>query len=225
LSSLLKRKGNCVVGFFLLLFVFAVIDAQAGEKRPGAVLLAIVPFQSVEPDAEGGDSVKSPLSGAIYFGSKILKGQEAVVEEIFTAVMKRIERLEIIERDRVAGIYRRLSAESLKAPLLEILKKTGVESGADFLAVGHVFRYVERIGYDYSVEKPASVAFEISFIRLSDGKIIWRGVFDKTQKSLMEDLFQISSFFRSGGKWLSAYELTRQGMEEVLKTFVGFDNP
>lgn len=223
--SLRGKKRSGIVWFLVVLFLVAAIDAEADEKRPGDTLLAIVPFQSVEPDSLGGDSVRSPLGGAIYFGLKIAEGSELIVEEIFVAAVKEIERLKVIERDRVAGVYRRVSAESFKMPLLESLKKTGAELGADFLAVGYVFRYAERIGHDYSVEKPASVAFEINFVRSSDGKIIFRGVFDKTQKSLMEDLFQISSFFRSGGKWLSAYELTKQGMQEALKTFTGFDNP
>jgi hypothetical protein len=59
-------------------------------------------------------------------------------------------------------------------------------------------------------------------INPSDKSIIWRGIFDKTQKSLMEDLFQISSFFRGGGKWLTAEQLSKQGMDEIFKKFPGF---
>ena len=95
---------------------------------------------------------------------------------------------------------------------------------ADLIAVGYVFRYVERIGYDYSVEKPASVAFEINFVNPKDGSTVWRGVFDKTQKSLMEDVFQIASFYKGGGKWLTARELTKQGMNQAFKTFSGFEH-
>ena len=72
-------------------------------------------------------------------------------------------------------------------------------------------------------EHPASVAFEIHLIKTIDGSTIWRGVFDKTQKSLMEDVFQISSFFKGGGKWLTARQLSKQGMDEIFETFPGFE--
>ncbi|MCK7507368.1 MAG: hypothetical protein MZV70_27215 [Desulfobacterales bacterium] len=91
------------------------------------------------------------------------------------------------------------------------------------LAVGYVYRYRERVGYDYSAERPASVAFEIHLISAKDGSTLWRGIFDKTQKSLMEDVFQVSSFFKGGAKWLTARELTKLGVDEVFSTFSGFE--
>jgi hypothetical protein len=60
-------------------------------------------------------------------------------------------------------------------------------------------------------------------IKAIDGSTIWRGVFDKTQKSLMEDVFQVSSFFKGGGKWLTARQLSKQGMDEIFETFPGFE--
>jgi hypothetical protein len=122
----------------------------------------------------------------------------------------------------VQSVYKRISSESLKKPLLEVLKKVGNELGADALALGYIYRYTERVGYDYSSEHPASVAFEIYMIKPIDGSTIWRGIFDKTQKSLMEDLFQISSFYKSGGKWLTAQQLSKQGMDEIFEKFPGF---
>jgi hypothetical protein len=84
-----------------------------------------------------------------------------------------------------------------------------------------VYRFRERKGFSLSVEKPASVAFEIHLIRVSDGAIVWRGIFDKTQASLMENLLQIASFIKEGAKWVTAKELAAEGMDEVLKDFPG----
>jgi hypothetical protein len=119
----------------------------------------------------------------------------------------------------VQDVYKRIASESLKQPLLNILKKVGRELGTDVLAVGYVYRYTEREGYNYSAKHPASVFFEIHLIKTIDGSIIWRGFFDKTQKSLMEDVFQISSFFKGGGKWMTARQLTEQGMNKIFQTF------
>ena len=132
--------------------------------------------------------------------------------------------MELIPDDKVEGVYKRISAESLKEPLVKRLKNAGNELGADFIAVGYVYRYTERVGYQYSSEHPASVAFEIHLIKTADGSIIWRGFFDKTQKSLMEDVLQVTSFFKGGGKWLTARQLTEQGMNKIFETFPKFDN-
>jgi hypothetical protein len=83
---------------------------------------------------------------------------------------------------------------------------------------------VERVGYKYSSEHPASVAFEIHLINAIDGSLVWRGYFDKTQKSLMEDVFQVSSFFKGGGTWMTASQLTQQGMDKIFKTFPKFEH-
>jgi len=141
------------------------------------------------------------------------------VEELFIEKLKDYKEIEIIPQDKVDAIYKRVSAESLKMPLLKIIKKVGPEVGADLVAVGYVFRYVERIGYNYSVEKPASIAFEINFVSPKDGNTVWRSAFDKTQKSLMEDVFHVSSL-----KWLTARELAKQGMNQAFKTFPGLDH-
>ncbi len=221
-----RKKNCCVVAWLLVLLLIPVITSYGAEKTldktKSPVRLAIIPLQAVLPKAESGNTVISPLSGAVYFGGKIAKGGQKVVEELLMEELKDFKTIEIIPQEKVAGIYQRVSAESLKMPLLEILKKTGAELDTDLIAVGYVFRYVERIGYDYSAEKAASVAFEINFVNPKDGSIIWRGVFDKTQKSLMEDVFQIGSFFKGGGKWLTAHDLAKQGINKSLETFGGF---
>jgi hypothetical protein len=87
--------------------------------------------------------------------------------------------------------------------------------------VGHLYRFRERIGESYSVEQPASVAFEVHLIRVEDGELVWRGAFDRTQGSLMENLLQISYFFREKGRWVTAEELAAEGVKEILKSFPG----
>ena len=127
----------------------------------------------------------------------------------------------LIAGERVAGVFRRVSANSLKVPLRQVLRDVGSELGAEGVVGGYVYRFRERKGVSYAVEQPASVAFEIHLLRVSDGALVWRGNFDKTQSSLMEDLLQISSFYRGKGRWVTAEELTEEGMEQIMKTFPG----
>ena len=221
------KKFSCIAGFVLVTFLTLSIAAQAVEKNAEIaeppMRIAVISFQPLIPLEKQGNTVICPLCGIGYSSGKILKGSEKIVEDVFVEKLHELKAVKLIPPDKVQGVYKRIASESLKEPLLNILKKVGHELGADVLVVGYVYRYTEREGYKYSAEHPASVFFEIHLIKTSDGSIIWRGLFDKTQKSLMEDVFQISSFFKGGGKWMTARQLTKQGMDEIFKTFPGLE--
>ena len=221
------KKFSCIAGFVLVTFLTLSIAAQDVEKNAEIaeppMRIAVISFQPLIPLEKQGNTVICPLCGIGYSSGKILKGSEKIVEDVFVEKLHELKAVKLIPPDKVQGVYKRIASESLKEPLLNILKKVGHELGADVLVVGYVYRYIERDGYNYSAEHPASVFFEIHLIKTSDGSIIWRGLFDKTQKSLMEDVFQISSFFKGGGKWMTARQLTKQGMDEIFKTFPGLE--
>jgi hypothetical protein len=222
------KKISHIAGLFLVIFLTLSITVQAVEKNAEIaktpVRVAVISFQPLIPGEGQGSTVICPLCGIGYSSGKIVKGSEKVVEEIFVDKLHEFKEVELIPPDKVQSVYKRIASESLKEPLLNILKKVGRELGADVLAVGYVYRYTERVGYEYSSEHPASVSFEIHLIKTIDGSIIWRGFFDKTQKSLMEDVFQISSFVKGGGKWMTAQQLTEQGMSKIFKTFPGVEH-
>jgi hypothetical protein len=184
--------------------------------------IAVAPFQQIIPEEAGADAVGCPLCQVIFNAAGLPGNPEKVVEALFLRQLdKKNPKFGMIAGDRVAGIYRRISTASLKAPLRQVLRDVGSELGAEGIVVGFVYRFRERKGVSYAVEKPASVAFDLHLLRVDDGALIWRGAFDRTQRSLMEDLFQIPSFFRERGRWVTAEELAEEGMEQVLKTFPG----
>jgi len=214
--------------FAALLYAVALlffVNAVPAEQDPlrgsvSAKRIGILPFQSLSP--ESGNTVFCPFCGLGASGGKILEGAEKTVEDIFTEKLKTIRGLEIIPQEKVQGVYARVSSEQLRRSFAETLKLTGQELGVDYLAVGYVYRYAERVGFKYSSERPASVVFEIHLVRAADGADVWRGFFDKTQKSLMEDVLQVASFLRGGAKWVTARQLAGQGMDEVFKSFPDF---
>ena len=220
----LSKRYSFIAGFVLVVFLTLAITTPAAENATSPMRIAVISFQPLIPGEKQGNTVICPICGTGYSSGKILKGSEKVVEEVFVDKLHKLKEVGLIPSDKVQSVYKRIASESLKGPLLNIFKKVGRELGADVLAVGYVYRYTEREGYNYSAEHPASVFFEIHLIKTIDGSIIWRGFFDKTQKSLMEDVFQISSFFRGGGKWMTARQLTEQGMNEIFKTFPGFEH-
>ncbi len=205
-------------------FLPASLCAQEKTKPvvKNHVRLAVFPFQTVIPEDES-TTVRCPICGSVNSSGSIVKGAEQIVQEIFTDKLKELKDADIIPSERVAGVYQRVSADSLKQTVLQTLQRAGSELHADVAVIGYVYRYRERVGYDYSAERPASVGFEIHMISVKNGSTLWRGIFDKTQKSLMEDVFQASSFFKGGAKWLTARQLAKLGVDEVFSTFTGFE--
>jgi len=184
--------------------------------------IAVVPFQQIIPEDIHRGVVRCPLCGMIFSAAKAAGSPETFMEERFLEYLTESKpKLNIIAGERAAGAYRRISTASLKDPLRQILRDVGNELGAEGIVVGYVYRFRERKGESFAVEQPASVAFEIHLIRVEDGALVWRGAFDRTQGSLMEDLLQVSSFFREKGRWVTAEELAAGGLKEILKTFPG----
>ena len=182
-----------------------------------------MPFQQVSPADEAvSGAVPCPVCGMIFDATKSAGNPETVLETLFLEQLdKKRPKFSVVAGERAAGVFRRISADSLTVSLREVLREVGTEMEAEGVVIGYVYRFRERKGVSYTVEQPASVAFEIHLLRVSDGELVWRGSFDKTQSSLMENLFQFASFFRGKGKWVTAKELTGEGVEQVLKTFPG----
>jgi hypothetical protein len=223
------RKG--LTGLFLLCLLLPIIAGchsrvdSGGPVPEGKIAfesVAVAPFQQVAPEESASGAVRCPLCGMNVYATRSPGTPEAVVEAVFLAQLdKKRPNFSVIAGERVAGVYRRISTDSLTTPLRQVLRDVGSELGAEGVVAGYVYRFRERKGVSYAVEQPASVAFEIHLLRVSDGALVWRGTFDKEQSSLMEDLLQFASFYRGKGKWLTAEELTGEGIEQLLNTFPG----
>jgi hypothetical protein len=241
----LQPKGVFIIGkspslfrgkTFLFFFVFFLPVFIAGchyqegvsttLQREGDVVfdrLAVIPFQQIVPDESGAKVVRCPVCGALFTADGAASGSEGIVENIFLNRIRKSGKVSIVDPERTAAVYRQLSSGASKAEPVQIMKKLGAELGAGGIVAGYVYRYREREGTPYSVKKPASVAYEIHLIRGRDGAQVWRGAFDRTQPALMDDLFQLSSFFRQKGRWATAEELAGEGMEDLLRTFPGLN--
>lgn len=183
--------------------------------------IAVLPFQLISPEDATTNTIRRPLSGNLARSCATPEGATDDVEELFLARLKANPKLAVISGDRTEGIYRRIVAESFKASPFHVIRKVGRELGVEGVVVGYVYCYRERKGFAYSAEKPASVSFEITLLRVSDGATLWNAYFDRTQESLMENLLQIETFIRGGGKWVTAQQLSAEGMDRMMESFPG----
>jgi len=215
-----KIKGVVIKRFFwllrslsgLLFFCFLLLMVVGCHYRGEAVVtdsekkivfdrIAVVPFQQIAPEDQVGGAVRCPLCGITINAVGAPGNPEKILETLFLEELnKNKPKFHLLDGEWVAAVFRRVSANSLKSPVRQVLQDVGSELGAEGVVVGYVYRFRERKGVAYAAEQPASVTFEIHLLRVSDGALVWRGFFDKTQSSLMEDLFQISSFYRGKGR-------------------------
>lgn len=196
--------------------------ANAPEGAAAIERVVVVPFRQVPPEEPAGNSASCPLCGTIVQAQRFVGAPEQALERLFlTELEKRKPAFAFMSGERVAGVLTRVEASSLKARLREALRETGRELGADAVISGYLYRFRERRGTAYAVEQPASVTFELHLLRVSDGALLWRGYFDKTQSSLLEDLFQLGTFVRGKGRWMTAEELLAEGIGEVLPSLPG----
>jgi hypothetical protein len=213
-----------------LMFMIIISGCQSASGVSSSLLkdkditfrrLAVMPFQQVSPELVATYAAQSNLTASVLKTDNDLKSPERFLQDFFMERMSAYPQFELVSPDRVAGIYKRVSSNSFRMTLPQVMKEVGEELAADGIIVGYLYRYRERRGYDYSVEKPASVFFEIHLYRVHDGALVWKGIFNKTQSSLMENILGVSYFIKDKGRWLTAKELAMEGMEDTVRRFPG----
>ncbi|MCX7981848.1 MAG: hypothetical protein N2572_02925 [Syntrophales bacterium] len=182
--------------------------------------IAVLPFQSTSPEGFARISEVGTKPASII-KSYSDAPSAAIVEELFWEQLSTSLKIPLVSPSKSASAYAEITSSSFKITFPEALRRLGEKLEVDAVIVGFVYRYRERIGYSYGVDKPASVFFEIQLYRCRDGTLIWRAVFDKTQKSLMEDMLDIKSFVKEKGKWVTAKDLTKEGIREIVMRMQG----
>ena len=199
-----------------------VKTVSANAEKAVLKRIAIVPFQRLMPDDSSSRAVRCPICGTIYPACVLPQNAEMIVQDVFVEKFSPYKQWTVTPMDRVAAVYRQVSFQDLKDTTVEELQKVGKELEADGVVIGYVSCFRERVGYALSAERPASVTFGVYLVRVSDGAMVWGKIFDKTQQSLMENLFQASTFLKRP-RWLTARELAEEGVEEILKSYPGME--
>jgi len=77
-----------------------------------------------------------------------------------------------------------------------------------------IYKYQERQGGNYAVDRPASVGFHMHLINKGVLKQVF--VYEEDQQALMENLFSIGKFMKRGGKWVTVERLSEDGINKGL---------
>jgi len=129
------------------------------------------------------------------------------------------ERIELVAPGQAEGVYSSIVVSDANVGMgaVGILQEVGKTFGADAVLAGYVYRWREREGTDYAVDRPASVAFDLHLVRPMDGAVLWRSKFDKTQRSLSENVLDFETFVQGGGRWMTVEKLALLGLQKLLE--------
>lgn len=186
----------------------------------GIKKILIFPFKDMS--AVYGENVNTHcrICGKMFMTGKVAEGADSMLTEQLFVFLKDRKDIELIPTSQAQGVLSDLLSGN-KNSLSErnLLIETGRVLDADAIMAGYIYRFRERIGTKYSVDLPASVAFDIHLIRIADGRLLWSRHFDETQRSLSENLFQLGTFLKRKARWITAQEMAVSGMENILKSF------
>lgn len=205
----------------LLICTGLLIGACAREipapKTDEESMLALMPFIKGRDPQNLANTLSCPFERFCYEDDALASDAHQVMTRMLQEML--VEKLDkrTLPAKTVRQTYEALLFDHPEATPLEIAQKLGKELGADYVLVGNVWRFRERIGSSLGVAKPASVAFSLYLVDIQKGEAVWQDRFNETQQSLSENLLKAPEWFKRGGTWLKARELARYGSEGLIK--------
>ena len=169
--------------------------------------------QGMQPDV-----VRDPLSGTAFMAEPVSQNVANRMTDILYNRVAAEKGYELVSPDQAKLVFSNIirSDKNVAKSPIEVLREVGNTFKADAVLTGYIYRWREREGTDYAVNRPASVAFDLHLISPAEGTTLWKAKFDETQRSLLENVFAVSTFFESKGKWLTAEKLAMLGLQKML---------
>lgn len=224
---MIRSRYRPVYLLLLLTIMVAGCRAKPGvQKSQGALpaltgqRIAVMPFIRGLPDLK----IDQPMKRLLYcrladlcFNIKELRGNadELMTDHLQDVLEKRyggaVNPLQIVQ-----SVYAGLPKNPFNDTAQALAVALGRKLKADYIMVGTVWRYKERVGSATGSPSPASVAFALYLLDVKKEAPVWEASFDKTQQALSENILNIREFFSMGRRWLTADELARYGLKQVL---------
>ena len=214
---------SVVICISLLIHICLPIRAFAQSAPPLTGLqvkrMGVTPFFKGRYGSSIGEALSAPLSQLQFNPEDIVATCDRVLTGYVQEALQKRYGEKVIPLNDVTTVFERIPKNEAVDTPRDLAQKTGHALGADLIIVGTVWKFKERVGGAMGVESPASVAFAIGLIDVADGRMLWKAAFDKTQRSLSEDIRDARAFFQKEAKWLTANELARYGVNEIFKKF------
>jgi len=204
-----------------------LVSCKSGKVVPdsdalftGNEKLLILPFRDLTKVYGENGPIKCPICSSILMAGEVSDESRVILSNSLASFFKNNTDFDIILSDIYPELMRKPGDENSKfLSEKRLIVRAGNSVNANAVVAGYIFRYRERVGNKYSVETPASVSFGVHIIGVNTGRVIWSSHFDETQHSLSDNLFELGSFVKRKGSWITAEEMSTAGMNDLLKRF------
>jgi hypothetical protein len=181
--------------------------------------VVVVGFLRALSPADEPGMFKNPLSWSIVPAEPV---PPEIIQKMSDILFKKVaaeKGYELVSRNQAIGVYSNIVASDKNVGMtaIKVIQEVGTTFNADAVLVGYMYRWRERVGGDYAAQSPASVSFDLHLIRPVDGAILWKSKFDKTQQSLSENILDMNTFLKGGGKWMSVDDLAMIGLRKMFE--------
>jgi hypothetical protein len=219
---------SILVGALVLLGAASQSETFASDVVPSKQdppRLLIMPFKDMY-DIYGPDTYRCPLTGRMHMLGVVAASADDLMTEHLLKLIKPLEQYHSMLADSASGlIAEHITGKVRISSEMDFLVAVGRDYGADVILAGYLYRFKERIGNDYAAEAPASVAFSLILIDVETSHLLWAQHFNKTQKALSENLFELSDFIKRKGRWVTARQMALAGLEEMVAALPEPDRP
>jgi len=191
---------------------------RQGRESSGHAIkkIAILGLMPTAYQGDKADDARVPVSGDRSSADQALLEKSYYLTSMLFEAMSGHEGYELISPDSSREALSRISASGEGVGNFEIAGRVARELNADAAITGFLYRCKEREGSDYAVNNPASVFFDLCLVSPDEGAILWKGRFNKTQRSLSENILDIRTFFKGKGKWMTASDLAGMGLNDLI---------
>ncbi|HWP91932.1 MAG TPA: hypothetical protein VNN20_07030 [Thermodesulfobacteriota bacterium] len=142
--------------------------------------------------------------------------EQFLTDSMYSELIAKVKGIEFISPQSSSEELTRVREDN---PILldkSAVVEAGKNLGADAVLFGYISEYKEREGGELGVSSAASVAFSVQLLNTVDGQILWEDYFAETQRPLSENLLEVRKFLRRGAKWITADDLAKEGVVEVV---------
>ena len=186
----------------------------------GMQTVLVLPFVDMAALYGPDQGVRSPISGQAFVTGPTGEGAcSFMTQQMLTFLGEKTTFTPVPFEDAEAVLEEVMSAHNSIMRTREMVCEVGRRMGVDGVVAGHVYRFRNRVGKAFSVDTPASVAFDVHLLQVSEKKILWSGRCDETQKALSDNLFDFNKFVKRGFAWVTAEKLAADGLDKALETF------
>jgi hypothetical protein len=218
------------VMLFLYLSLFFGLLATAGCQSQKPYLpkkkalpmqvnkVVVAGFRTALSQGDEPDVIRDPISGAVFMAEPVPNEIAQKMSRVLFEKVSTEKGFDAVSPSQAKWAFSSVvrAEQNLGASTVEILQKVGNSFGADAVLAGYIYRWREREGADFAANRPASVAFNLLLISAAEGRILWKGKFNKTQRSLSENVLDLATFRESGGRWITAEKLGMLGLRDLL---------